>query len=58
MDDCVPVTEQFENSLIAENSLVYGLSKGRGGYGFKVNNPEKVEKIYANGKLSIWEYKK
>lgn len=58
LEDCVQITEEFENSLIAENSLIYGLSKGRGGYGFKVSNPETVDKIYVNGKLSIWEYKK
>lgn len=58
LSDCVPVTEEFENNLIKESSLIYGLSKGRGGYGFKVTTPEEIDKIYVNGKLSIWEYKK
>ncbi len=58
LNDCVLVNEEFENNLISENSLVYGLSKGRGGYGFEVTNPEEIDKIYVNGKLGIWEYKK
>lgn len=58
LEDCIEVNAEFENELIKANSLVYGLSKGRDGYAWKLTNPSKVEKIYVNGKLSIWEYKK
>ncbi len=56
--DCVIVTEEFENNLIKKNPLVYGLSKGRAGYGFKLENIEKfIEVIEYTGKLGFFEYK-
>jgi predicted transcriptional regulator len=58
LKDCLTVTKQFEDELIKSNELVYGLSKGREGYAWKIENAEKIENIYVNGKLSIWEYKK
>lgn len=55
--DCINVTEDFENDLIKENALVYGASKGRGGYAFKLENVVKFDKnIKAKGKLGLWNY--
>lgn len=55
--DCVSVTEEFEDKLIEENELVYGATRGRAGYGFKVENPVKFDEvILANGELGFWEY--
>lgn len=55
--DCIPVTEEFEESLIKKNPEVYGRSKGRGGYAWKLEEVELLERpISCNGKLSIWEY--
>lgn len=55
--DCVEVTEKFEDELIAENELVYGATRGRAGYGFKVENPVKFDEVIpANGELGFFEY--
>lgn len=55
--DCVSVTKEFEDKLILENELVYGASKGRAGYGFKVENPIKFDEVIpANGELGFWDY--
>lgn len=55
--DCIEVTSEFENKLIENNKLVYGKSKGRGGYAFKLENVEKFDKkIKASGKLGLWNY--
>lgn len=56
MVDCIKVTEEFENKLVKENSLVYGQSTGREGYAWKVDNPTKIKQINCLGKLSIWNY--
>lgn len=55
--DCIEVNCDFENKLIKENSLVYGFSRGRSGYAFKLENAKKFnEPIYINGKLGFWNY--
>ncbi len=55
--DCIEVTNEFEESLIKKNKLVYGKSKARTGYAFKVEDVEKFDiPIPAKGKLSFWEY--
>src|SRR5574344_1728128 len=51
LEDIVEVTKDFENNLIKDNKQVYGLSKGRGGYAWKVINPTPIEPIYINGRL-------
>lgn len=58
LEDVKEVTEDFENDLIKKNEQVYGFSKGRGGYAWKMSNPTSIEPIYVNGKLGVWEYKK
>ena len=56
--DCIKVTKEFEENLKEKNKLVYGLSKGRGGYAFKVEEIEKFDaEIPAKGKLNFWEFK-
>lgn len=55
--DCVEVTRDFENSLIDENELVYGASKGRGGYAWKLSNIKKYDKpIKTKGQLGLWNF--
>lgn len=55
--DCVEVTGDLEDKLICENEIVYGATRGRAGYGFKVENVTKFsEVIPANGELGFWEY--
>ncbi|MDE5889208.1 MAG: ASCH domain-containing protein, partial [Bacilli bacterium] len=55
--DCVPVTEEFEDELIKKNELVYGATRGRAGYGFKVENIIKFDEVIpANGNLGFWDF--
>lgn len=55
--DCLPVTPEWEMNLIEKNRLVYGLSKGRGGYAFQMAEPKVFEKpILAKGRLGFWDY--
>lgn len=57
LTDCVEVTSDLEDKLIEENEMVYGATRGRGGYGFKVENPIKFDKVIeANGSLGFWDY--
>ena len=55
--DCIKVTEEFENSLIAKNELVYGASKGRGGYAWKLEDVKIYKNpIEASGMLGLWNF--
>lgn len=57
--DCVEVDDDVRKKLSLENSLVYsGVIKDLSwvGYGFQLENIEKIEPIYVNGKLSLWDY--
>ncbi len=55
--DCVEVSGEFEDNLILKNELVYGLSKGRASYGFKLDNIKKFNNpITAKGQLGFWNY--
>ena len=57
--DCIEVTNEFENKLIKENKQVYGMTIGRGGYAWKLENVVKYDKpIPIKGRLGLWEYKK
>lgn len=55
--DCIKVTKDFEDNLIAQNGLVYGASRGRDGYAFKLEQVEKWEMPKAaKGSLGFWNY--
>ena len=56
--DCVEVTEDVRCSLNEKDPIVYRGIQDRSwdGYGFKIENVEKIEPIYVNGKLGLWDY--
>ncbi|MEI3529886.1 MAG: ASCH domain-containing protein [Bacilli bacterium] len=55
--DCLVMTREFEDSLISENSLVYGANHNRVGYAFKLSNVKKLDKpISINGNLGLWDF--
>lgn len=59
ISDCVFIDSDMKKKLNKEDPLVYsGVVKDIEwkGYGFKLKNVEKVEPIYINGKLSLWDY--
>ena len=58
--ECVYVDDKLKEELQEKNPLVYyGILKKDSdwdGYGFKLENIEKIEPIEINGKLSLWDY--
>lgn len=57
--DCVLVDDDVRKMLKAKNPLVYSsIIKHTewNGYGFKLENIEKINPIPINGKLSLWDY--
>ena len=59
--DCIKVNDEFRDRLRNIDSIVYKgvikkTSKDWDGYGFKLENVEKIEPIEINGKLSLWDY--
>ncbi|MBQ2910504.1 MAG: ASCH domain-containing protein [Bacilli bacterium] len=58
--DCVYVDDNLKEELQEKDPLVYYgiLQKDSDwdGYGFKLENIEKIEPIEINGKLSLWDY--
>ena len=59
LSDCVYVDEDYRSQLSKENYFVYsGTIEARdwNGYGFKLDNVEKIDPISTNGKLSLWEF--
>ena len=58
--DCVYVDDKLKDELQVKDPLVYYgiLQKDSDwdGYGFKLENIEKIEPIEINGKLSLWDY--
>lgn len=58
--DCVYVDDKLKEELQVKDPLVYYgiLQKDSDwdGYGFKLENIEKIEPIEINGKLSLWDY--
>lgn len=59
LTDCIEMSDSFRNTLKEKNPLVYaGVIKEPfwNGYGFKLENIEKIPHIEINGKLSLWEY--
>ena len=59
LSDCVQVDEDFRDKLQQENSAVYAgviEDKTWQGYGFQLNDIQKIEPVFINGKLGFWEY--
>lgn len=59
ISDCIYIDDFMKRKLNEENSLVYsGVVKDSNwiGYGFFLENVEKIKPIYVNGKLSLWDY--
>ena len=57
--DCVKVDENLRDILSKKDLIVYKglINKGDwDGYGFKLENVEKIDPIEINGKLSLWDY--
>lgn len=57
--DCVFIDNDARVMLKSKNPLVYNnIIKNLewNGYGFKLENVKKVNPIYVNGKLSLWDY--
>jgi len=55
--DCIAVTREFENDLINKNELVYGASRNRNGYAWKLENVKIIEKpIAVKGRLGLWDF--
>lgn len=58
--DCVYVDDNLKEKLQQKDPLVYyGILQKDSkwdGYGFKLENIEKIEPIEINGKLSLWDY--
>ena len=59
LSDCVQVDEVLRDKLQQENSAVYAgviEDKTWQGYGFQLNDIQKIEPVFINGKLGFWEY--
>lgn len=59
LTDCIAIDDSARKMLKEKNPLVYsGVIKYTdwNGYGFKLENIQKVKPIYVNGKLSLWDY--
>ena len=57
--DSIFVDDNFVIEVGPTNPLVYeGIIERNGweGYGFKLENVKKINPIYLNGKLSLWDY--
>lgn len=59
LSDCVFIDSDMKQKLKQENSLVYsGVVNDDDweGFGFYLENIEKIDPISINGKLSLWDY--
>ncbi len=59
LTDCVKIDEDARKMLKEKNPLVYSSvinDTEWDGYGFKMENPQKIKPIPINGKLSLWDY--
>lgn len=58
--DCILIDEEMRQLLKSKNDLIYynivHQSDEVKNYGFKLENVEKIEPIFINGKLSLWDY--
>ena len=58
LSDCIKVDDEFRKVLFEKNPKIYNSIIKHvewDGYGFKLDNIEKIKPIPAKGKLSIWE---
>lgn len=59
LTDCVKVTDDVRAELRRKNALVYsGTTENLqwDGYGFKLENIQRMEPVPASGMLGLWEY--
>lgn len=59
LTDCIKIDEDARSMLKDKNPLVYSSvinDHEWDGYGFKMENPQKIKPIPINGKLSLWDY--
>ncbi len=59
LTDCIRIDKKAREMLKEKNSLVYSRvikDIEWDGYGFKIENVEKIEPISLNGKLGLWDY--
>ena len=57
--DCIKIDDDARKILKEKNSVIYSNiidNKDWNGYGFKLENVEKLENIEVCGKLSFWEF--
>ncbi len=57
--DCIKIDDIQRKMLSDKNSLIYNsIIKHTewNGYGFKLENIEKIKPIFIKGKLSLWDY--
>lgn len=57
--DCVEVNDEMREILRKKDFAIYeGTTENNNwhGYGFKIENVEKIAPVLANGKLGLWEY--
>ena len=60
LTDCIPIDDKQRKILQEKNPLVYeNIIKHTdwNGYGFKLENVQKITPLPVNGKLSLWDYK-
>ena len=59
LTDCIKVTPIFQEKLEKKDKTVYGRSKHKNTYGWKLENVVKYKKpIEAKGKLGLWNFDK
>ena len=59
LTNCIPINEDVKEELRAKNAPVYwGITSDPtwSGYGFKLENIQKIDPIYVNGSLGLWEF--
>ena len=59
LTDCIKIDKESREMLKEKSPLVYSRvikDIEWDGYGFKIENVEKIEPISLNGKLSLWDY--
>lgn len=59
LTECHKVDANFRNILKEKNPVVYSnviKSEDWEGYAFELHHVEKIEPIYINGKLGLWNY--
>ena len=59
LTDCIEIDDEVREHLNQKNPIIYSsIIKNTEwkGYGFKLENIEKIEPIFVKGKLSLWDY--